>query len=105
MLMCTSWKARSLSPEQWGRMMETWGKLEAELAEHPGMNRHCWYLFSDGSGGFAVSEVADEEAARAFGLELHLALAEFLELDLRPVHDLESAMGPIMAASERISVN
>ncbi len=103
MLMCTTWKSRPLSPDQMSRMMDTWGKLEADMAEHPGMNRHCWYLYSDGSGGFAVSEVADEESARAFGLELHLALGEFLDLDWRPVHDLESAMGPIMAAMERIS--
>jgi hypothetical protein len=35
MLICTSWKARPLSPEQANRMMQVWGKVEASTAENP----------------------------------------------------------------------
>ena len=73
-------------------MMEIWGKIEADLAENPDVERLCWYLYSDGSGGFAVNRIADNDSALAFGLETALALEEFLEIETRPVHDLESAM-------------
>jgi hypothetical protein len=38
----------------------------------------------------------------AFQLETSLALGEFLELDSRPVLDLDTAMPAIMNAMERI---
>lgn len=102
MLICTTWKARPLSPEQTDRMMATWGKLEAESAENPHFERLCWYLNADGSGGVTVSKVADETAAHQFGLETALALGEFLELESRSVLDLDSAMPAIMGAVERM---
>lgn len=102
MLMCTTWKARPLSPDQMDRMMAVWGKMEADEAENPNGERLCWFIFGDGGGGFTVSRFSDPAAATAFGLELALALGEFLEIDTRPVLDLETAMPAIMAAMERI---
>lgn len=102
MLICTSWKSRPLSPEQTDRMMATWGKLEAEQAEHPTTERLCWYIYGDGSGGFTVSRFADDDDARQFGLESALALGEFLELESRTVLDLDTAMPAIMGAVERM---
>lgn len=103
MLVCTAWKARQLSPEQSKRMMETWAKTEAAQAENPSMERVCWFIFGDGSGGFTVNKVTDAEAAVAFGLELSLALGEFLEFDSKIVLDLDSAMPAIMKGMEHIS--
>jgi hypothetical protein len=103
MLLCTSWKARPIGPDVVKRMMEVWGKIEADLAENPDVERLCWYMYGDGSGGFTVNRVAND-AALAFGLETALALDEFFEIETRPVHDLESAMPVIAAALERISV-
>lgn len=100
MLMCTTWKSRPLSPEAASRMMEVWGKIEADMAERTSNQRLCWYLYADGSGGFTVSDVQDGEA-EAFGLETTLALGEFLEFDTRPVFDMETAMPAIMAAMAR----
>ena len=103
MLLCTTWKMRPLSPDGTTRMMETWGKLEAEQAERGGSERLCWFLFADGSGGLTVARVEDDAEAQAYALESALALGEFLELDTRPVLDLESAMPAIMAAVGRIN--
>jgi hypothetical protein len=103
MLMCTTWKARPLQPEAMNRMMAVWGKMEADQAAQPEVERICWYLFADGSGGFTVSKVADADAAMRLNLELSLALGEFLEIDSRPVLDLESAMPAITAALERLA--
>jgi hypothetical protein len=102
MLMCTTWKARPLSPDQMDRMMAIWGKMEADEAENANSERLCWFIFGDGSGGFTVSRFEDTTEATAFGLELTLALGEFLEMDVRPVLDLETAMPAIMAAMGRI---
>ncbi len=103
MLLCTTWKARPLSPEAMERMMAVWGKIEADEASNPNAERLCWFLYSDGSGGFTVSRVTDDDASNALGLEATLALGEFLEFDVRPVHDLESAMPAIGAAMARMS--
>jgi hypothetical protein len=85
-------------------MMDTWGKLEAEQAEHPEIERLCWYLYGDGSGGLTVTRVGDDAAAaHAYGLETALALSEFLELDTRVVHDMDSAMPAIAAAVARMN--
>jgi hypothetical protein len=100
MLVCTTWKARPLSPEQGNRMMQVWGKIEAAAAENPSVERLCWYIFGDGSGGITVSKAVDVEAANAFGLEISLALGEFLEFDSKIVLDLESAMPAILKAVE-----
>jgi hypothetical protein len=102
MLMCTTWKARPLSPDQMDRMMAIWGKMEADEAENATSERLCWYIFADGSGGFTVSQFEDTTEAVAFGLELTMALGEFLEMDVRPVLDLDAAMPAIMAAMGRI---
>lgn len=103
MLLCTTWKNRPISPEATQRMMAVWGKIEADEAANPNTERLCWYIFSDGSGGFTVSRVKDDDATNALGLETTLALGEFLEFDTRPVHDLESAMPAIGAAIERMN--
>lgn len=101
MLLCTTWKARPLSPDQIDRMMTVWGKIEADTAENPNVERLCWYMYGDGSGGFTVSKVADD-AADTQALEFSLALGEFLEIDSRPVFDLDSAMPAIMGAIGRM---
>jgi len=100
MLICTTWKNRAISPEQTQRMMATWAQLEAEADPS---TRLCWFQYGDGSGGFQVERVADDAEAMARGLEASLALGEFLELESRPVLDLESAMPAIVAAVARIS--
>ena len=101
-MLCTTWKSRPLSPEQSERMMAIWGKIEADMAENPNMERVCWYIFADGGCGFTVADVADQETADTLGFETALALGEFLELETRPVHDLDTAMPAIMSAMERI---
>ena len=103
MLLCTTWKARPLSPDGMTRMMDTWGKLAAEQAERGDSERLCWFLYTDGSGGFTVARVGDDAEAHAYALETALALGEFLELETRPVLDLDGAMPAIMAAVGRIS--
>jgi hypothetical protein len=103
MLVCTTWKSRPLSPEQTNRMMDTWGKLEAQLAESTGSERLCWYINADGSGGLTVSKVDDADAGAALQLEQSLALGEFLEIESKIVLDLDTAMPAITAAVGRIS--
>ena len=62
---------------------------EADTAQNPDVERLCWYVYTDGSGGFTVNRVADNDSALAFGLEVALALEEFLEMETRPVLDLD----------------
>ena len=100
MFVCTTWKARPLSPEQSQRMMEIWGKTEAREAEDPTSERICWFINADGSGGLTVSKFLDAEAANAAGLETSLALSEFLELDSKIVLDLDEAMPAIIKGME-----
>jgi hypothetical protein len=97
----SSWKGHPLTNEQSDRLMEIWGKIEADMAASPDLERVCWYMFSDGSGGFQVVKTHDAEAAAAFGLELSLALGEFLEFESKIVLDLDTAMPAIMKAVER----
>jgi hypothetical protein len=103
MLVCTSWKARPLSSEQANRMMEIWGKIEADQAANSSVERVCWYIFGDGTGGFTVNRVIDVDAANAFGLELSVALGDFLELDSKIVLDLDSALPAIQKGFERLN--
>lgn len=98
MYVCTTWKARPLSPDQAQRMMEVWAKTEAREAEDPSSERVCWFLAADGSGGLAVSKVTDVDAAAASYLEITLALGEFVEFDSKIVLDRDSAMPAIVAA-------
>ena len=100
MFVCTTWKARPLSPEQANRMMQIWGKLEAAQASNPSVERLCWYIFGDGSGGLTVINAIDVDAANAWGLEVTLALSEFLELESHVVLDMDSAMPAILKAME-----
>ena len=95
MLMCTSWKARPLTTEQADRMMTIWGKIEADLAANTSVERVCWFINADGTGGFTVDRVKDADAAVAFNLEVALSMGEFLEFETRPVLDLEAAMPAI----------
>jgi hypothetical protein len=101
MLVGTTWRARPLSSEQFERMMGVWGKLEADLEARDVTERLCWYITSDGSSGVTVVRVTDPDAATQFQLEVSLALSEFLELETRPVLDLETAMPAIVARLER----
>lgn len=97
MYVCTTWRARPLSPDQAQRMMEIWAKTEAKEAEDASNERVCWFINSDGSGGLTVSKVADADAATASMLEISLALGEYLELDAKIVLDLDEAMPAITA--------
>ena len=102
MLMCTSWKSRPLSPEQTDRMMATWGKIEADQAASTSVERVCWFISADGAGGFTVNRVVDADAANALSLEFALSLGEFIDLDTRPVLDLDEAMPAITKGVERM---
>jgi hypothetical protein len=84
-------------------MMGVWAKIEAAQAENPSVERVCWYITTDGTGGFTVDKVNDVEAATAFGLELSLALSEFLDLKSDIVLDLETAMPAIERGMERVN--
>jgi hypothetical protein len=101
MLIGTTWKLRPLSSEQFERMMGVWGKFEGDLEARSDSERLCWYVTADGSSGVTVVRVTDPDAAVQFQLEIALALSEFLELDTRPVLDLETAMQSIVAGLER----
>jgi hypothetical protein len=102
MLVCMTWTARAISPEQSSRMMETWGKLEAAIAENSSVERVSWYINTDGSGGNTVLRALDVEAASAFELETSLALSEFLEISTKVVLDLDTAMPAILKGMERV---
>lgn len=95
MLVCSTWRARPLSPDQSKRMMEVWAKTEARSAENTSTERLCWYIAADGSSGVTVSRVTDADAAAAEMLEISLALGEFLEIESKVVLDLDSAMPAI----------
>ena len=101
MYSCMTWKQRPITREQDERMMAVWGKLEADLAENPNVERVCWFIYSDGSGGVTVTRSLDPDAAAAFELEVSLALAEFLEIHSRTVLDLDAAMPAILKAIDR----
>jgi hypothetical protein len=100
MFVCTTWKARQLSPEQSKRMMDVWAKTEAKEAENATTERVCWFIAADGSGGMTVSKVTDADAATAQMLEVSLALGEFIELESKVVLDLDTAMPAITSAME-----
>ena len=103
MLVCTTWKSRPLSPEQTNRMMATWGKIEAQMAENPSVERQCWYITSDGQAGMTVVKATDIEAATQFELETCIALEEFLELETKVVLDMDTAMPAILKGIEHIN--
>jgi hypothetical protein len=81
-------------------MMQIWGKLEEAQANNPSVERLCWYIFGDGSGGLTVLKAIDVDAANAWGLEVTLALTEYLEFESHVVLDMESAMPAILKAIE-----
>ncbi len=101
MYIYSAWKSRPFTTDQSDRLMEIWGKIEADMAANPNLERVCWFMFGDGSGGFQVVKAHDVDAAGAFGLELSLAMAEFLEFDSKIVLDLDAAMPAILKAVER----
>jgi hypothetical protein len=103
MLVCTSWKSRPLTAAQANRMMEVWAKVEASQAENPAVERVCFYIYSDATGGFTVNKANDVDAAIAWELEVSLALGEFLELESNLVLDLDAAMPAIEKGIERIN--
>lgn len=98
MIVWTTWKARPLSPEQATRMMDVWSRTEAKVA--PAGERLAWYLAVDGSGGVSIDRFDDPDAAAVHGLEIALALGEFLEIESKVVLDLDAAMPAITAAAE-----
>lgn len=100
MIVCTTWKARPLSPEQSKRMMEVWAKLEAKEAADTNAERLGWYMAADGSGGVTIVKYVDPDTAAVNGLEVSLAFGEFLELESKVVLELDSAMPAIVAAME-----
>jgi hypothetical protein len=104
MLLGTTWKVRANRADQMDRMMAIWGKIEADMAERPDMRRVAWFATVDGSSGVQVVEADDADQAGAFSFEVAVALGEFLELDTRPVLDLEQAMPAIQRAMERTKV-
>lgn len=103
MLVQTTWKARPLTPEQSNRMMTTWGKIEAKMAEHPDVERLGFYMNADGSGGSEILKSADTDAAHQLSLEFCLAMGEFLELESKVVLDLDTAMPAIVSAMEYVN--
>ena len=103
MLIMTTWKQRPLTPGQANRLMDVWGKVEAETAENPGVERLCWYVSVDGSCGVTVVRAVDPEAAAAYELATSLALGEFLEFDAKIVLDLDAAMPAILKGMEYVN--
>ena len=97
----TTWKSRPLTEEQTDRMMAIWGKMEADMAGDSSIERVCWFIISDGSGGLTVAKVHDADRASAFELETSLALSAYLELESKIVLDLEQAMPAILAGVAR----
>ena len=83
--------------------MQIWGKMEADMAENTAVERLCFYLNADGSGGVTVEEFRDTDAANAFSLETSLALGEFMEMESKVVLDLEAAMPALLKAVDRIN--
>jgi hypothetical protein len=104
MLIGSTWKARPLDREQTNRMMAVWGKIETDIAANPNVERLCWFITADASAGVTVVRAVDADAAAAYNLEVAIALAEFIEIDSRPVLDLESAMPAILAGLQRTNV-
>jgi hypothetical protein len=98
-----TWKARPLSPEQDKRMMDIWGKIEADLAANTSLERVCWFMYTDGSGGVTITKSHDVDGALAFEAEVALALAEFLEIETKAALDLDSALPAILKAVERVN--
>jgi hypothetical protein len=96
-----TWKARPLSPGQDKRMMDIWGKIEADMATNTNLERVCWFMYTDGSGGVTVTKSRDVDGALAFEAEVAMALTEFLEIETKAALDLDSAMPAILKAVER----
>lgn len=96
-----TWKARPVTPEQDQRMMQIWGKIEADMAVNTSLERVCWFMYSDGSGGVTITKSHDVDAALAFEAEVSLALGEFLEIQTKAALDLDAAMPAILKAVER----
>lgn len=103
MLVLHSWTVHSLDKGQIERMMELWGKIEADLSERSDVTRLCWYTTLDGKRGLNVLEVTDPDAAGAFLLELNVALSEFLDAEICQVADLDMAVGAIANGLGRLS--
>ena len=100
MIPITTCKSRPISPEQYNRLMNVWGKLEHKTAADPSTERIGWYLYSDGSGGITIDNVKDVEAALALGLEQALSLGKFIELGTRIGLDMDAALPQILKAQK-----
>lgn len=105
MLISTTWKTRPLSKAQTATMMERWAKVEAATAADSSSERVSFYMNADGSGGSTVVRVKDEGAAAAHGLEMALAMWEFIETESKVVLELDDALPAIMRAVERINAD
>jgi hypothetical protein len=84
-------------------MMTAWAATEQLMDSNPNIERVCWFLAVDGSGGLSVSRVKDAAASGAMMLQLSLMLGEFLEMEGKQVVDLEGAMPAITAAMAHIT--
>lgn len=96
-----TWKSRPITLEQDKRMMDIWGKIEADLAANTSLERVGWWMYADGSGGLTITKTRDADGALAFEAEVGLALNEFLEIETRAALDLDAAMPAIMRALDR----
>ncbi len=105
MLVATKWKSRPMSPDDLSRMMETWGKLEADLATHPDVERLCWYAHADGTGGFTVSRVTDTDGAMAFYNEIIASMTEFIEVETELVIEMDTVMEVVPKLMERVGAS
>jgi hypothetical protein len=97
MFVSVSWKVRALDSATLNRMLATWSVYESNLAKHPTVKRLAWWSYADASAGFTILESADDAALSAFVMASCVALGEFLELDCRPVLDIEAARAAVMA--------
>jgi hypothetical protein len=97
MLLMTTWKVRSITPEASKRMMAVWSR-QLELNAKDPVWKELWvYFYTDGSGGVNLIETPNTEVAAQRGLQIAMELTEFLEMETKPVLSLEQAMPAIVA--------
>jgi hypothetical protein len=103
MLLKVAWKNRIADADALRRLMDTFAKFEADLPSMSALERLCWYIDADGGSGYSVFQVADADVAAAFVLESAVAFGEQLEIECRPVLDMEAAVGAIAKGLERLA--
>ena len=96
-----TWKNRAITKEQTDRMMAIWGKIEADMAADPNIERVGWFMYTDGSGGCTITKSPDIAQGIAFEAEVTLSMSEFFEFESKMAMDLDEAMPVIMKSLER----